>query len=160
MGYEGVWALGPGVEVLWTCCGGSRSGPLGLWGPGRPDVSPADFWHLLLQKVPNFFTKMHVDARSIHGSTFLREEVCSRKSMKLVHTEIELLPNTWSNLCPLKHRLEDYSYTIHVQFAPINSVGAYIGWNPSASIDRWHGFGDFNSINCTTNCPRTTNTSI
>ena len=156
-GRLGPW--GPG-EVLWTCCGGSRSGPLGLWGPGRPNVSPADFWHLLLQKVTDFFTKMHVDARSIHGSTFLPEEVCSRKSKKLVHTEIELLPNTWSNLHPPKSIFIDYSYTIHVQFAATNSIGAYFCSNLSESSHPKRGFGDFKSMNRTTNCHRTRITSI
>ncbi len=156
-GRLGPW--GPG-EVLWTCCGGSRSGPLGLWGPGRPNVSPADFWHLLLQKVIDFFTKMHVDACLAHSSVFLSSEVCCQKSMKLVGTANKLLPTIRSNLHPPKSIFIDYSNTIHVQFAATNSIGAYFCSNLSESSHPKRGFGDFKSMNRTTNCHRTRITSI
>ena len=153
------WALGSG-EVLWTCCRSGRSGPLGLWGSGRPHVSPTDLRSFFHQNMADFFTKMDVIACLAHSSVFLSLEVCCRKSMKLAGTANKLLPTTRSNPQSPKSIFIDYSNTIHVQFAATNSIGAYFCSNLSESSHPKRGFGDFKSMNRTTNSHRTRITSI
>ena len=135
---DGALGLGAGGQVLWTCCGSGRSGPLGLRGSGRPHVSPTDLRFFFHQNMADFFTKMNVIACLTHSSVFLSLEVFCQKSMKLVDTANKLLPTTQSNLQSSKSIFIDYSYTIHVQFVGRNLIVGYICWNRSQSCHPKH----------------------